>query len=331
MHRVRYQVLGLGLVFCVGLAGCMDGGNATGSGSGTSSRAVGTVEQDVEDPTVFSRRETGLWDGRPSLGGGWVAHPDATSPERVIIRNTENGRSTVGALFRRERMNPGPAFQISGEAANELGVLAGAPTMIEVVALRTEEIAIEGPAPEPAPDLAPEASPVAQPAGEVVAEPGMVELAEDGTAQPPAPAQQQRGGFLSRLFGSNRSATPPATGDEIATTELDALPAGAAPAAPLREATAQPQPAPQPAAPAPASSLDRPFIQLGIFSVEANARNAERMASGAGLSARSVAGTAQGNAFWRVIVGPAQSSAEQTQMLARVRALGFNDAYAVRR
>ena len=42
------------------------------------------VERDVEAPGVFQVTEAGLWDGRPSLGGVWVAHPDVTEPERVI-------------------------------------------------------------------------------------------------------------------------------------------------------------------------------------------------------------------------------------------------------
>ena len=76
---------------------------------------------------------------RPSLGGVWVAHADATDPERVIIRNTETGRFVIGALFRRERENPGPPVQISSDAAAALDILAGAPTTVQVIALRREE------------------------------------------------------------------------------------------------------------------------------------------------------------------------------------------------
>lgn len=104
----------------------------------------GTVtDRDVEAPEVFSASEPGLWDGRPSLGGVWVAHPDVTEPERVIIRNQVNGQSVVGALFRRERDIPGPRLQMSSDAAEALGVLAGAPADLEVVALRKEVVALE--------------------------------------------------------------------------------------------------------------------------------------------------------------------------------------------
>ena len=99
------------------------------------------VERDVEAPDVFSETEAGLWDGRPSLGGVWVAHPDVTDPERVIIRNEANGKFVIGALFRRERDIPGPRMQASSDAAAALGMLAGAPVRLNVTALRREEVA----------------------------------------------------------------------------------------------------------------------------------------------------------------------------------------------
>ena len=102
--------------------------------------------QDVEAPGVFSTTDEGLWDGRPSLGGIWVASPDATTPERVRISNSETGKSVNGALFRRERENPGPKLQLSSDAASALGMLAGAPATIKVVALRRQDqVAEESP------------------------------------------------------------------------------------------------------------------------------------------------------------------------------------------
>lgn len=114
--------------------------DATESAAGPQNSAEQT-EQDVEAPDVFSANEAGLWDGRPSLGGVWVAHPDVTEPERVLIRNQSNGQFVVGALFRRERDIPGPRLQMSSDAAEALGVLAGAPAELEVVALRKEIVA----------------------------------------------------------------------------------------------------------------------------------------------------------------------------------------------
>jgi len=82
--------------------------------------------------------------------------------------------------------------------------------------------------------------------------------------------------------------------------------------------------------PAP-SALDRPFVQIGIFSVESNADGATETMRKAGLTASIKPGRTQGNAFWRVVVGPASTAAERRDILAQVKKLGFADAYAVRR
>lgn len=103
------------------------------------------VDRDVEAPEVFQVSAEALWDGRPSLGGVWVASPEARDPERVILRNPANGKFVIGALFRRERDNPGPPLQISSDAADALGILAGQPAVIDVTALRREEVALTAP------------------------------------------------------------------------------------------------------------------------------------------------------------------------------------------
>ena len=84
-----------------------------------------------------------------------MAHPSATDPERVIIRNEANGRFVIGALFRRERDNPGPALQVSSDAASALGLLAGAPSVLNVTALRREEVAEDIALATPAEGIAP--------------------------------------------------------------------------------------------------------------------------------------------------------------------------------
>lgn len=77
------------------LSGCTDGEDfnflnksaAQETAAPTAGQTTKLVERDVEAPEVFSTSEAGLWDGRPSLGGVWAAHPDVGEPERVIIRN----------------------------------------------------------------------------------------------------------------------------------------------------------------------------------------------------------------------------------------------------
>ena len=108
-------------------------------------KSVKLVDRDVEAPEIFQVSDDALWDGRPSLGGVWVASPDAKDPERVILRNAANGKFVIGALFRRERDNPGPKLQISSDAPAALGLLAGQPGKVSVTALRREEAAQTAP------------------------------------------------------------------------------------------------------------------------------------------------------------------------------------------
>lgn len=124
----------------LGLAGCVENTNSESSLESAAPSATTTVERDVEAPEVFQVNEQGLWDGRPSLGGVWVAHPTATDPERVLIRNEANGKFVIGALFRKERETPGPLLQVSSDAADAIGMLAGAPVTLNVTALRREEV-----------------------------------------------------------------------------------------------------------------------------------------------------------------------------------------------
>lgn len=136
------------LILVLGLSGCgevfslkgddqvvADGSDATVQ---ISEESGAPLSGDTEAPEVFSVTELALWDGRPTFGGIWVAHPEVTEPERVIIRNNANGRSVSGALFRRERDTLGRRIQVSADAAAELGLVAGSPVELEVVALTSD-------------------------------------------------------------------------------------------------------------------------------------------------------------------------------------------------
>jgi cell division septation protein DedD len=228
-------------------------------GEETSNDAPNTVtnlvERDIEAPDVVNISEAGLWDGRPSLGGIWVAHPDAKDPEKVIIRNPQNGKFVIGALFRREREFSGPSLQLSSDAADALGILAGQPTNVSVVALRRQSVLVEK------------------------AENQVIEESLD-------PIQQTA---------------------EAAIAAADT-----------------PTPKPKP------SSLGKPYLQIGIFGVEANARGAVSSMSAKGLSASMSKLTLNDKPFWRVIVGPAATTAEMSAMRKTVTAAGFADAYAVK-
>ena len=77
-------------------------------------------------------------------------------------------------------------------------------------------------------------------------------------------------------------------------------------------------------------SLTKPYLQIGIFSVEANARDTVSSMTAKGLSASMSRLTLNNKSFWRVIVGPAATMANMSAMIKTVRAAGFDDAYAVK-
>jgi len=294
------------IVAVLGLAACDDAGNfslsnagdgtqTAASGAATSGPQVTMIERDVEAPQVFSVNENGLWDGRPSLGGVWVAHPDVADPERVIIRNDANGKFVIGALFRRERENPGPSLQVSSDAAEALGMLAGAPSRLNVVALRREEVAedvtaeLTGGLEAPAPVAATPLDPVVD-------------------TQPLAPV------------GAAVTADTTVANAAAAIAAVEAAANGGTTVVPVAPA---PDPAPV------ASGLAKPFVQIGIFSIESNATQTAELLRGNGLSTKVIAQESSGRAFFRVVVGPAPTSQDRSAVLSKVKSLGFTDAYAV--
>lgn len=394
---IAFKRVGLAFVTGLALTGCdmatsaapevSAGGTPPTVESAPVRDAQRVIERDVEAPDVFRRQEPGLWDGRPSLGGVWVAHPQAADPERVVIRNLRTGATVIGALFRRERDNPGPQFQISSEAASALGVLAGAPSEIQVTALRLQRVEMEiEPAPEPvtaasetlavapiapvAPVATTAAPPAIAPAGAPVdtvavtdVDPAPRRGLRDLFRRQPEPAPGIAQTALAPAAGAATVAVATATAattasstqtmteltsaapeqprrrlrdlfrreDPAPDTTLIALPGVTPDAAALPQTAAVPPTAPAApqAAAQPVTRIDRPFVQIGIFSVESNAEGARAQMQRAGLSAEIRRGRAGENQFWRVVVGPAASTDERSRILTQVRGLGFADAYAV--
>lgn len=307
-------------------------------------------ERDVEAPDVFSSEEAGLWDGRPSLGGVWVAHPDVSDPERVVIRNNANGKEVIGALFRRERDIPGPRLQASSDAAVALGMLAGAPVELNVVALRREAVQPE-PTSEPQQTEVAEAVPAAEAVEETPLDPiagaaAAIEASEEKPetevasateiAQAPeasdvnaavaeavtAPEKKQRKGwFGAGLFAKNQSKDVGAPLSAL--KPEDERLASATPVAVTTDAAPAPRPEPR------RSNLDKPFIQIGIFSVEDNAERAAGQMRSAGMVPTVYAQSSNGKKFWRVVVGPAQTKSERSKLIKQIQGVGFSDAYAV--
>lgn len=313
MKDARLRSMGgvTGLLILLVTAGCTDGalGGVFARGdSDPATRAATTtrlVERDIEAPEVFQVTEPGLWDGRPSLGGVWVAHPDVGDPERVIIRNEASGKFVIGALFRRERDNPGPSIQVSSDAADALGMLAGAPATLNVTALRREEAADPALADPALADPALADPAMADPA---LADPALAEATEaDAMAAPDA--------LTNALIASG-----PISGSPVTAAALQAEPgpgfASPAAAVPIRVA-------------ATPSDLSEPFLHVGNFSEESNANTAATALRKAGLAPQVKRQSSKGKAFWRVLVGPVAATADRDAALRQVQDLGFADAYAI--
>ena len=262
-------------------AGKGDSGTATETAA-PSAKSTRLVDRDVEAPEVFQTTDQALWDGRPSLGGVWIASPDTKDPERVIIRNKANGKFVIGALFRREIENPGPKLQISSDAAAALGILAGQPSELNVTALRREEAPVQTDATKPILDSS--------------------EAVETKSLDPIAGAA---------------AALDRADGTKAADPAVATIPA-AAPAV-----TRPPEPATP--APAPAAASGGRTIQIGIFSVEANANRAADTLKKAGLAGDVRREESQGKVLWSV------TSRGDAGTLSKVKGLGFPDAYFLKR
>lgn len=258
------------------LAGCAEIGEVFGTGGDTTATqgdgaTVRMIERDEEAPDVFQVADQGLWDGRPSLGGVWVAHSAVREPERVIIRNEQSGAFVIGALFRRERENPGPPLQVSSDAAAALGMIAGQPARLEVTALRRQQV----------PEVVP------------------------GTGAPGTSAAAEGETIEAETLGPVAAAA----------AALDRIEAAGPATAPVRER-------------AP-SGLARPFVQVGIFSIEANANRTGDVLRREGIVPTVTEQELRGRKYWRVLVGPAGSRAEADALLATVKGAGYTDAYFV--
>jgi len=333
---VAFGRLGIALGAVLTVAACQMGngagpfakpaGAAASSGGTDLITVVGGGDQDVEAPKVFSMTAKALWDGRPSLGGVWVAHTSVKDPERVIIRNPANGKSVIGALFRREIDNPGPSLQLSSDAADALGMLAGQPATISVVALRRAEPAAP---PAAAAEVTTETLPATEKTKEAAVKGAKDAKTKTAAATPTAPAATKSQKMDAKaLAAAAAAAIDKAQIDKTTAAKAKGLASSAAQPAASATKAARQATAPQ-AAQVVGVATQRPYVQIGIFSVEANAQKAAAQMTKAGLTAQVKPDQSQGKTFWRVIIGPAGTVAMRDAMSARVKALGYPDSYPV--
>lgn len=312
--------IGASAVFCAAfLAGCDNAGNGAG-GARTETVNVpgGTLniqEKDVEAPDVFQMRAKGLWDGRPSLGGIWVAVPDDVQPDRVRITNLENGKRIIGSLFTHDVSIQGPPILLSSDAAAAVGLVAGSPTDIEIVVLRRETVEVVS------------QEPIGPDADIPDSEDGDQQLAEDGDTTGP------EGIATAALESSVLSAIEETEAPEAAAPETAAPAAAVEPApedTPTAEAPAQVA-TPADAAPAPIpSAIKNPYVQVATVSSPKSANDIVKKLQAGGVAAETRISSSGGKNSFRVVVGPVSTAEEQSAQVNKIRGLGFKDAFPVK-
>ena len=89
-----------------------------------------------EQPEILDISTSVLWDGKQTLGGNWISHPDVDSPERVLIKNIANGKSIVGAVFQQSKKIKSGSAQISSDAAKSLKIDKNEQTKVQIIAIK---------------------------------------------------------------------------------------------------------------------------------------------------------------------------------------------------
>jgi cell division septation protein DedD len=200
-------------------------------------------------------------------------------------------------------MNPGPKLQLSSDAAEALGMLAGQPVTVDVTALKRVETPVPSPNPK-APALASNEAIQSKPIADIKAK---ASAAIDNAA----------------AKGTKEAKT---TAKAVAKTGPKAAPTMSAASA---AAMAGGKTAPKAPASAPMkAAAGRDYVQIGIFSVEANAKRAARLMRAKGIPARILKEDSHGKTYSRVLAGPT-THARRDGLLAQVKKLGFTDAYFV--
>jgi rare lipoprotein A len=219
------------------------------------------------------------------------AHPTLPLPVNVRVTDLENGRSIVVRVNDRGPFVNGRIIDLSEHAADLLGFRQEGTARVRVTLLGRADLYGPGLAP-PSQETPPEVA----------------------MAVPAAPTAMV-----------SSSALPPVMG---------------APVAPKRPMESLPKPAPQTISAQqqqqipdgritqlPVPPVTAIFVQAGAFTVATNAARVAAMLES--LGAHVYPGMKDGRAIYRVRIGPFQAVGEADTTLARVHALGHNDAQIV--
>ena len=105
----------------------------------TKSSSINTEIKLDEKPEILDISVSVIWDGSRTLGGNWVSHPDINNPEKVLITNTYNGKSVVGAVFQQTKSPNKRLANISSDAAKALSITKNDETALQIVAIKVIE------------------------------------------------------------------------------------------------------------------------------------------------------------------------------------------------
>ena len=276
------------------LVGCEEGlSGATTATPDPAGGTVETVEVDVIAPEAFSIIDKALWDGRPTFGGVWIAYADIEKPERVRIRNDATGKEVIGALYKREREFPGPKIELSADAAAALGVQAGTPVELTIVALRRKSVEVVVEVEKP--DMT---TPLRRPVPEPTETPA---AAEEPVKEPVAVVAPE-------IEAPEVVVAPAVVPTPIIATEIEetSLP-------PVSSATE-------------AGDGQGTYVQVATLQIKSRADAVVAKLTTAGLDVEIRERQAGGKTLYRIVVGPAKSPEALEIMMSVVKELGYKDA-----
>ncbi len=253
------------------------------------------AEAEAETPEAEAEAAPEVPEEEPVVA---AVEPEAAAPgEREIEARTEAAFVAAEAA--------GPDAEAPPETAPDTGFVEDWPLSREA----------------PGGEAAREAGRAVQPAAGERPEP---EVAEAEPAREAAPAPEPAAAPEPEPAPAPETAEPETAEPE--TTEPETVEA-----APETVELARAEPA-EAAAPERAdASLDRPFIQAGIFGVEANAARLIETIREAGFPAEGRPGTYGERVLTRVLAGPFESAEERDRALRRIRGFGVPDALPVAR
>jgi len=293
-----------------GLVGGADAGAPAASAveaGGGPAPVMKVEERDVERPDVFELEAKGLWDGRFSFGDKWVAVAANIRAERVRIINEANGREIEGALFQKEDDLPGPPIMVSQNAAEALDMLPGTPVDMRVVVIRREVVQVPG-AEEAAP------VPIAE-AGQVFQIDGVSTTAIPGSVAPaPVAAAPMAPGA-----GANAAAAEVPAVEAISTEALETTTLGTT-ALDANEA--------DDASTGSRAATEGRWIQVVNGGNKDGAELTLKRLKDNGLNGTVRENGRESARLYRVVAGPYGTDAAFTAALAKIRDLGYRDAFA---